>query len=189
MRADHIRIYKSVHTWTGIVSGMALFIAFYAGALTVFKEPIERWASPPAPAPAQQVPLDQVPQLIARTIGDHPAVARGFTIHVRENEGIPARMAWDVRDPGAGDHDELGEGAVRCQQVGRECRGSDGQCETRCDHQSGRECDPAGVRHGGVRSPERFLRDTAVVAWCHLSPRHPPRGSGAQGGPSCRIAG
>jgi len=106
MRADHIRIYKSVHTWTGIVSGMALFIAFYAGALTVFKEPIERWASPPAPAPAQQVPLDQVPQLIVRTIGDHPAVARGFTIHVRENEGIPARMAWDVRDPGAGDHDE-----------------------------------------------------------------------------------
>ena len=36
MRADHVRIYKSVHTWTGILSGLALFIAFYAGALTVF---------------------------------------------------------------------------------------------------------------------------------------------------------
>lgn len=48
MRADYIRIYKSVHTWTGIISGIALFIAFYAGALTVFKEPIRRWSTPPA---------------------------------------------------------------------------------------------------------------------------------------------
>ena len=48
MRADFIRIYKSVHTWAGIVSGLALFIAFYAGALTVFKEPIRRWSTPPA---------------------------------------------------------------------------------------------------------------------------------------------
>ncbi len=37
MRADFVRNYKSVHTWTGILSGLALFIAFYAGALTVFR--------------------------------------------------------------------------------------------------------------------------------------------------------
>ena len=59
MRADFIRIYKSVHTWAGIVSGLALFIAFYAGALTVFKEPIRRWSTPPA-AIVQSVPLDDV---------------------------------------------------------------------------------------------------------------------------------
>ncbi len=65
MRADYIRIYKSVHTWTGILTGMALFIAFYAGALTVFKEPLTRWATPPAVV--APVPLEEAPALIART--------------------------------------------------------------------------------------------------------------------------
>lgn len=47
VKADIIRTYKSLHTWVGIISGMALFIAFYAGALTIFKEPISHWATPP----------------------------------------------------------------------------------------------------------------------------------------------
>ena len=42
MRSEFIRIYKSVHTWTGIIAGMALFIAFYAGAITIFKAPLAR---------------------------------------------------------------------------------------------------------------------------------------------------
>ena len=58
MRADHSRIYKSVHTWTGIVSGLALFSAFYAGAFTVLKEPLREWATPPAaPAPPEAWPI------------------------------------------------------------------------------------------------------------------------------------
>ena len=65
MRADYIRIYKSVHTWTGILSGMALFVAFYAGALTAFKEPLRRWSTPPA-AFVQPVPMDEAQPLIAR---------------------------------------------------------------------------------------------------------------------------
>ena len=48
IRADIVKLYKTVHTWTGITCGFALFIAFYAGALTMFQEPIARWASPPA---------------------------------------------------------------------------------------------------------------------------------------------
>ncbi|WP_251862823.1 PepSY-associated TM helix domain-containing protein [Achromobacter sp. Marseille-Q4962] len=104
MRADYIRIYKSVHTWTGIVAGMALFIAFYAGALTVFKDPLTRWASP-QPA-IELVPLDQAQDLIAKTLRAHPEVARDFNIHLRDAEHVPARMEWAVRDPGADDHDE-----------------------------------------------------------------------------------
>ncbi|MFD4840087.1 PepSY-associated TM helix domain-containing protein [Achromobacter sp. NPDC058515] len=104
MRADFIRIYKSVHTWTGILTGMALFIAFYAGALTVFKEPIVRWATPPsAIAP---VPLDAASGLIARTLAARPEAAKGFSIHLQDAEHAPARMGWEVRDPQAGDHDE-----------------------------------------------------------------------------------
>lgn len=104
MRADYVRIYKSVHTWTGILTGMALFIAFYAGALTLFKEPIARWASP-RPA-AEMAPLETAPDLIARTLAARPDVAKGFTIHLHEAEDVPARMGWEVRDPQADDHDE-----------------------------------------------------------------------------------
>lgn len=104
MRADVIRLYKTVHTWTGIVAGMALFIAFYAGALTVFKEPIARWVAPPA-AGAASVALDDVPALIARTIAAHPAAAQSFQIHLKEAEHVPARMGWTERAPGGDDHD------------------------------------------------------------------------------------
>lgn len=104
MRADYIRIYKSVHTWTGILTGMALFIAFYAGALTVFKEPLTRWATPPAVV--APVPLEEAPALIARTLQARPDVAKGFSIHLQDAEHVPARMTWEVRDGQADDHDE-----------------------------------------------------------------------------------
>ncbi|SEJ02196.1 PepSY domain-containing protein [Achromobacter sp. NFACC18-2] len=125
MRADYIRIYKSVHTWTGILTGMALFIAFYAGALTVFKEPIARWASPHAAAGL--APLESAPDLIARTLAARPDVAQGFTIHLQDDENVPARMGWEVRDPQAEDHDESAvrhylarldaDGAVRIEEA------------------------------------------------------------------------
>jgi uncharacterized iron-regulated membrane protein len=104
MRTEYLRIYKAVHTWTGIVCGMALFIAFYAGALSVFKEPISRWASPPAALPA--VPLTDAPQLIARTLAADPAGMRDFWIYLHDTESLPGRMAWEVRDPAADDHDD-----------------------------------------------------------------------------------
>lgn len=104
MRTDFVRIYKSVHTWTGIVSGMALFIAFYAGALIVFKEPIARWATPPGQV--RMAPLDDARQLITTTLAAHPEVAKGFTIHLTDAENVPARMSWEVRDPNGDDHDE-----------------------------------------------------------------------------------
>lgn len=106
MRADTLRLYKSVHTWTGIVAGMALFIAFYAGALTVFKEPIARWVSPPAPGVAS-VALQDAPALIAGTLGQRPAAAQDFSLYLQPAEHLPARLGWAERPPGgdADDHD------------------------------------------------------------------------------------
>lgn len=104
MRSDFIRIYKSVHTWTGIVSGLALFIAFYAGALTVFKEPLRQWSTPPA-ARMQGVPPDAVQPLIVDTLASTPAAARGFVLRLEGGLIVP-RLEWQVRDPQADDHDE-----------------------------------------------------------------------------------
>lgn len=105
MRSDFIRIYKAVHTWTGIVTGMALFIAFYAGAITIFKEPLARWAAPSSAIHGTVLPLDEAPALIARTLQDHPAAAKDFRLHLKPAEHLPAGLAWEVHEEGADDHD------------------------------------------------------------------------------------
>lgn len=105
MRSEFIRIYKVVHTWTGIVAGMALFIAFYAGAITIFKEPLARWAAPPSAIHGTVLPLDEAPILIARTLQDHPAAAKDFRLHLKPAEHLPAGLTWEVHEEGADDHD------------------------------------------------------------------------------------
>ncbi|MBI2239639.1 MAG: PepSY domain-containing protein [Magnetospirillum gryphiswaldense] len=87
MRADIVRTYKAVHTWTGITTGLLLFVAFYAGALTMFKAPLQRWSEPVVLAAAMDVPADE---LIARTLAQHPDVAKDFTVHL---DG-PMRVSW-----------------------------------------------------------------------------------------------
>ncbi|WP_454691583.1 PepSY-associated TM helix domain-containing protein [Achromobacter aloeverae] len=101
IRSDILRIYKTVHTWTGITCGFALFIAFYAGALTMFREPIARWASPPAVG-AAAVPLDDSAELIERVAAEHPeAREEGITLHLRGHENEPARVTWVEDTPHA----------------------------------------------------------------------------------------
>lgn len=92
MRSDIIRTYKSVHTWTGIVAGLFLFVSFYAGALTVFEQPLQRWASPPAKVEATG--LDQAQDLIALTNSVRTDSRREFTLHLGEGRDIPARLTW-----------------------------------------------------------------------------------------------
>jgi len=101
MRTDIVRVYKDVHTWVGIISGLALFIAFYAGAITMFETPLERWASAPttlAPPP----PLTDTQQLIDATLAAHPEAANNYQIVVATGPEQPARMTWRVRKPGEG---------------------------------------------------------------------------------------
>jgi len=107
MRTDILRIYKAVHTWTGILTGMALFIAFYAGALTLFKEPLARWVAPPTPASTSAVPLEQAQDLISRALAAHPAAAKGFEIQLTPTEQHPERMIWQEHAPGEDEHDAL----------------------------------------------------------------------------------
>lgn len=104
MKTEYVRIYKAVHTWTGIVCGMALFIAFYAGALAVFKEPIERWVSPPKAEAL--VPLADARQHVLDTLQANPKAARDFNLYLADTERTPARIDWRVREAGGDDHDE-----------------------------------------------------------------------------------
>lgn len=46
MKAQTIKDYLAVHTWVGIVCGMVLFVAFYAGAFSMLEPEISRWTRP-----------------------------------------------------------------------------------------------------------------------------------------------
>ncbi|GAB1258545.1 PepSY-associated TM helix domain-containing protein [Aurantivibrio plasticivorans] len=104
MRSDIIKMYKDVHTWVGIVSGLALFIAFYGGAITMFEGPLQRWASPPAVF-GELTPLDKTPELVERVIAEYPDAARSYQVVLKPSAGRPARINWQVHDPDAHDHD------------------------------------------------------------------------------------
>ncbi len=92
MRSDIVRLYKVVHTWTGIVTGLFLFVAFYAGAVTVFEQPLARWAEPPART-APTAP-EAAHELIIRTLATQPDARREFTLHLGGEDEIPARLTW-----------------------------------------------------------------------------------------------
>lgn len=94
--SDIIKVYKDVHIWIGIVCGLMLFIAFYAGAVTMFEQPLQRWATPPsqlAPAP----PLADAETLLAAVVAAHPEAARRYRIVVAPTPEEPARVIWATR--------------------------------------------------------------------------------------------
>lgn len=97
MRADTLRTYKTLHTWTGIVAGLALFIAFYAGALTMFKAPLARWATPPvAHAGGASSSSAQADALIAQLLAARPDARADLTLHLDDAAGGP-RIVWKPR--------------------------------------------------------------------------------------------
>jgi uncharacterized iron-regulated membrane protein len=128
VRSDIVRIYKTVHTWTGILSGMALFIAFYAGAITLFKESLVHWATPPAVVARAAAELSDA-GLITRTLASHPGAAREFEVRLRRVDASPTRLEWTIHQEGSDEHDVLSvrhmvatlgpDGTVRAEEVAR----------------------------------------------------------------------
>ncbi|QDQ80203.1 PepSY-associated TM helix domain-containing protein [Paraburkholderia megapolitana] len=92
MRSDVLRVYKTVHTWTGIVAGLLLFIAFYAGAVTMFKDSLTEWVTPPETG-THAVSIERADALIEQTLAAYPAARRQFTLALGDDDGT-ARLTW-----------------------------------------------------------------------------------------------
>ncbi|WP_431257308.1 PepSY-associated TM helix domain-containing protein [Roseateles chitinivorans] len=64
-----LRSFLALHTWVGLAAGLLLFIAFYAGAITVFTQELDGWRRPSAE-------VDQVARLArAQTLLDKVQLA------------------------------------------------------------------------------------------------------------------
>lgn len=106
MRSDVIRMYREIHSWVGIISGLFLFIAFYAGAVSMFETSLQRWASAPVSA-SHFTALDKTPELMRRVFEQHPLAQGNSYIILAQSPEEPNRMRWEER-LGSGDHAEAG---------------------------------------------------------------------------------
>lgn len=84
IRGDILRTYQSIHTWTGIIAGLVLFIGFYAGSLSMFEEEISHWATPSSHH-LPQIPLEKFDTLIAKASSDFDKAQQGFTVNFNEH--------------------------------------------------------------------------------------------------------
>lgn len=98
IRSDILRTYQSIHTWTGIIAGLVLFIGFYAGSLSMFKPQIEEWATPPTQQ-LSQVRSEQLDNLLAQALKSDEKVSEGFIINLASNK---SPMMWYEQGGGRG---------------------------------------------------------------------------------------
>jgi uncharacterized iron-regulated membrane protein len=96
MKSATIRTFQTVHTWTGLIAGFALFVAFYAGALTVFHDDIAAWQNPPwRSAQDANIPVST---LIDRLIAQHPETRDDFGIVLPSDGAHAAYAYWQDKD-------------------------------------------------------------------------------------------
>lgn len=94
LRADFVQLYRDVHSWVGIIAGLFLFVAFYAGAVTMFEEPLQSWASAPVALPPP-VSLERTPELLQKALAAHPEARTDYTIAVTPEDAQRGRLTWD----------------------------------------------------------------------------------------------
>lgn len=92
IRSDILRIYQSLHTWVGICAGVFLFIAFFAGALTMFKQPIDDWMASAPSSRLQGVSAAQIDSLVAAAQQQYPATTQRFQIQFKPDH--TAYLSW-----------------------------------------------------------------------------------------------
>ena len=94
MKSTTLRLYQTLHTWVGLMAGWALFIAFFAGSLTVFHEELHAWQNPlrahHAAVASKPADVDHFVNALVRT---HPAAAASAYV-IFPNEGEPEFSAY-----------------------------------------------------------------------------------------------
>ena len=94
-----LRTFTTLHTWVGLVAGFGLFVAFYAGALTLFHHDLPMWQTPGA-ASVLPAGLDDAQYLLDDVLAKQPEARRhvGMTFPGAEH---PQPLAyWQGADGG-----------------------------------------------------------------------------------------
>jgi len=95
MKAATLRTYLSVHSWVGIASGIFLFIAFYAGAISVFVHELQGWGAPPRPMPTREEGLAAAQRLLDAVARDGKLAGEPFLVLPGEHGVEPSLRFFD----------------------------------------------------------------------------------------------
>jgi uncharacterized iron-regulated membrane protein len=98
IRADIVRTYQTLHTWTGITTGLLLFIGFFAGALVMFTDTIDQWSTPPNKQFAQ-VSGGQHQVLLNHVLENEEKAINAVTLHYSDNH---SPITWHEEGNGRG---------------------------------------------------------------------------------------
>ena len=97
MKAATIKTFLDVHTWTGLAAGLALFIAFYTGAITVFMHELEIWDAYTDDASTEQTSA-QAQDLIDLVVLRDPGAASAFRLYPSSDDHPGHSLYWfDLR--------------------------------------------------------------------------------------------
>ncbi len=96
MKVATQRTFRAVHTWTGLIAGMALFIAFYAGAISVFVHELHDWQQQGELIQADS--LQQAQPLVDKLLEKHPEAAHGFSLVLPGHHGPELSAYWYQND-------------------------------------------------------------------------------------------
>ncbi|WP_086639926.1 PepSY domain-containing protein [Acetobacter okinawensis] len=97
LRADIVQAYRDIHSWVGILCGLFLFVAFYAGSISMFEQPLQNWLTPATPLPSP-VNIENTPELLQKALAEYPEAGRHYILVINPDRAQPARLMWP-QDP------------------------------------------------------------------------------------------
>ena len=97
MKKSTIKVFLGVHTWTGLGAGMALFIAFYAGSLTVFFHELEIWDTYHKASSSQQQSIDDAQRLLDLAVENRPGMVSNLRLYPAEADHPENVVRWYER--------------------------------------------------------------------------------------------
>jgi uncharacterized iron-regulated membrane protein len=97
MDSKLLRTFYLIHKWTGIFVGFALFVAFYAGAMTMFEQDIKQWQQPlRTVSTSTQSPIEQGQALLDYILTNEPLVGESrLTLLLGGVSGAPEAYFFD----------------------------------------------------------------------------------------------
>lgn len=102
IRPDIVQVYREVHSWVGILCGLFLFVAFYAGSISMFEHPLQNWLTP-VPTLPKPVTIEATPELLQKAFAAHPEAGAHYILVITPDHTRPARLMWP-QDPARHGH-------------------------------------------------------------------------------------
>lgn len=108
MASSDISIFRRLHTWVGLIAGMVLFVAFYAGVITLFQGEVTQWQKPDLRVQTTVTP-NEYQTWLDRFINQHPQAKNEFWMLLPSDKEPQLRFMW-MEGEGKGRGEGKGKG-------------------------------------------------------------------------------